>query len=76
MEGEYLKFLSFWKMMRGLSPHRRPLKVRMRDKNLLYGLASTGYTSFGIIQDVCKTEIELIDISIVIQDFEVNKNNP
>jgi hypothetical protein len=34
--GESLKSLSFSEMMKGLSPHRRPLKERMRDKMIFY----------------------------------------
>ena len=34
--GESLKSLSFCEMMRGLSPHRRPLKDRLRDKTVSY----------------------------------------
>ena len=36
VEGKSSKSLSFRKRMRGLSPHRRPLKDRMRDKTILY----------------------------------------
>jgi hypothetical protein len=36
VEGESLKSLSLKKKMRGLSPHRRPLKDRMRDKTIFY----------------------------------------
>ena len=35
-EGESSKSLSFRKRMRGLSPHRRPLKNKMRDKTNSY----------------------------------------
>ena len=34
--GESSKSLSFCKRMRGLSPHHRPLKDRMRDKIVFY----------------------------------------
>jgi hypothetical protein len=36
VEGESSKSLSFRERMRGLSPHRRPLKDRMRDKTISY----------------------------------------
>jgi hypothetical protein len=34
--GESLRSLSFCKTMRGLSPHRRPLKDQMTDKTVSY----------------------------------------
>ena len=34
--GEFSRSLSFRKRMKGLSPHRRPLKDRMRDKTVSY----------------------------------------
>jgi hypothetical protein len=34
--GEFFKSLLFREMMRGLSPHRRPQKDRMRDKMVSY----------------------------------------
>jgi hypothetical protein len=34
--GEYSRSLSFCKRMRGLSPHCRPLKDRMRDETISY----------------------------------------
>ena len=36
VEGESSKSLSFRERMRGLSPHHRPLKDRMRDKTVSY----------------------------------------
>ena len=36
VEGESSKSLSFREMMRGLSPHPRPLKDRMKDKTVSY----------------------------------------
>src|SRR6202022_2803281 len=36
VEGESLKSLSFRERMRGMSPHHRPLKDRMRDKTVSY----------------------------------------
>jgi hypothetical protein len=36
VEGESSKSTSFREGMRGLSPHRRPLKDRMRDKTVSY----------------------------------------
>ena len=34
--GKSLRSLSFREKMKGLSPHRRPLKYRIRDKTILY----------------------------------------
>ena len=34
--GEYLRSLSFRERMKGLSPHYRPLKERMRNKTVSY----------------------------------------
>ena len=34
--GEYLKFLSFCERMKGLLPHRHPLKGSIRDKSVSY----------------------------------------
>ena len=36
VEGESSMFLSFRERMRGLSPHRYPLKDRMRHKTISY----------------------------------------
>ena len=50
------------------------LSFSLLSDNILYGFASTGSTSLGIIQKIGKTEIELIDIkNIVIQNFDINK---
>ena len=36
VEGESSKSVSFLERMRGLLPHRRPLKDRMKDKTISY----------------------------------------